>query len=393
MLLSGSNQVYVSVLEGFDEVGDGPGWIQMLFGIEMEILVQVKDASKFIELDDWYKVVEYLSQLLLEYEVQNYKHNSDAAADYTIWSLTKDGSIRRDAKAGIWGIELVSPIQMNGVWPAWFDDYKAISACLRDHFQTFDSPSCGTHIHISPMTEHGWFDDLEGLKRVAQAVVYFERCIDSIMPKDRLKNGFCKSNRYNPFFRDLDLQSVLQSINAAETPVSLAHLMCPYGNDNSAPKYYRWNFISLTREDVYESITNQRKGTLEFRQPPRSLNPDHAKDWSQFAVGFVVGARLCMNHPKGVNPSQPASLATLEKMVKTGIQVSLMDTPGTNPGISHLFSEKEKLDDGPWEPEPAAAPSQEDIQQGRAGSLSDDAKAERFWMASMAGLLDKDEDH
>jgi hypothetical protein len=58
---------------------------------------------------------------------------------------------------------------------------------------------CGTHVHISiaPTSWEKALGILGGpgpLKRLALAVLYFERCVDALMPPSRLNNRYCRSN-------------------------------------------------------------------------------------------------------------------------------------------------------------------------------------------------------
>ncbi|ETN40266.1 uncharacterized protein HMPREF1541_04542 [Cyphellophora europaea CBS 101466] len=385
----------------------------MLFGTELEILVKFTNAPIFdVQIHERYnQVAEYLSQQLTLAGIRHYKHESGQPADYTQWALTTDGSIPQDHAGGVFGFELVSPIQQNTRWPAWLDNYETMYLSLRQHFTLVDEKLCGTHVHVSPLSAHGWFDHFEALKRVAKAVIYFERCVDSLMPLNRLKVHYCRSNRYNPIFRGRSIQSVLEMIDSTGDPTALAHLMCSDGNDGSSHRYYRWNFTRLTDASVVDPIdpsdaaytnspkchhaehhqdpyANQRKGTIEFRQPPGSLSFAQAEEWSQFAVGFVVGAMACVtsDHESAVDMTRPADLNALQRILRVGVQAGQVDVGNL---LAHIFDEKAQLPNGPFEKteiDPAELP------RLKAKRPVDDANDERFFLASFDGLLEDIDD-
>ena len=103
-------------------------------------------------------------------------------------------------------------------------------------------------------------------------MVYFERCIDSLMPPHRLRNPFCKSNRYNSALRSYNMPAILAKIDEIreepDTPEGpdgrkkLVDLLCPA--DNSSERWYRWNFTPLLRPDRKNAQSN-------FGSPPGPL--------------------------------------------------------------------------------------------------------------------------
>ena len=269
--------------------------------------------------------------------MKNHIQVEDESNSYVDWTLTGDGSIRDDRKHNAWGIELISPINPIIGEAQWYSELLTIWKVLDNWYDVTLSDTCGTHIHLS--TNVGWWSDfVDRLREIAKAVVYFERCIDSIMPPHRLSNPFCKSNRYNPVLRSLRMEDIFRIIDDAETAEKLIDIICADGNGSSA-RSYRWNFTRVADSD---------QCTVEFRQPPGSICHDDAMLWSNFAFVFIHAAVAYMHK------NDPAQLATLDKLqdfLLDGCHVSGVGAISDIKSIKNLFAGKEKLNEGiPHEP-------------------------------------------
>jgi hypothetical protein len=52
--------------------------------------------------------------------------------------------------------------------------------------------SCGVHVHVSPRENHPW--QLDEVKCLALAIIYWEAAIWKCLPSDRRENIFAKAN-------------------------------------------------------------------------------------------------------------------------------------------------------------------------------------------------------
>jgi len=73
---------------------------------------------------------------------------------------------------------------------------------------------------------------------------------------------------------------------------------------------FRWNF---------QPLTLGYKSTIEFRQPPGSVNAVDAKLWVQFANSFIQGA---IQYADVLDPFLPPTLELLDSLVLNGAHLS-----------------------------------------------------------------------
>lgn len=235
---------------------------------------------------------------------------------------------------------------------------------LQDDFEVIESDSCGTHVHVSIAQRPGWDGALHALKRVAKAILYFERSIDSLMPAHRLRNKFCRSNRYNAGLRSRNMSSIFASIDKiphqSQSPHDtsgynkLVELMCP-DDGSTTTRYYRWNFTPLLREKQ-----NPDTRTIEFRQPPGCTSEVDAKSWLLFTVAFVFGAMQFFDDSRVIDLNHRATLDRLQRLVTLGINkypnFLWIGTPSELDG--HIFQGRTQLSEGQY---PESLPTAEDL--------------------------------
>ena len=181
-------------------------------------------------------------------KIENEILESTEYSDYRKWIITSDGSIGRDLSVKKWGLELVSSV----MWPDhhWSLSCSRVWNSLTSDFEVLRTTSCGTHVHVSMVPGPKIAGTFDKVKRIAKAVVYFERCVDSLMPADRLQNRFCRSNRYNSALRSCSMSEILNMIDeieerpllsdSSERPNcydKLVELLCP--DDETLSRYYR----------------------------------------------------------------------------------------------------------------------------------------------------------
>lgn len=317
----------------------------LLFGVELEILLQVPEGAPWKR---WGKLVSHLSKALNELTVPiptEIVEDGDTS-EYRSWAITTDGSIRQDRRT-TFGFEMVSPITEHDFPTEWITEYLNLWRCIlhKDYgLKAVSDDSCGTHVHVSPFLNQSWFDQAEGLKRIAKAIIYFERCVDSLVPEHRRNNIFCQSNRYNPRLRSRKISDILDEIDTVEDPVALAYLMCSdSATQMTCSRYYKWNFTSFTKAGAQRP----RKTTVEFRQPPGVTDPDTAIAWTQFALAFVVGAMAAMGDDieGGIDSTKDASMEALWRLIDVGASWKL--DHGVD-RLERLFDGKSILPDGPY---------------------------------------------
>jgi hypothetical protein len=168
-------------------------------------------------------------------------------------------------------MELVSPILNFQDQSTWKWHMDAVWWVLSEKFNTSSTPQCSTHVHISP-SQGSW--TLAQVKRVAKAVLYYERSIDTLLPQARRQNIWAQSNRHNPITRPQTMTTLFTWIDGAKDIPSIAFIMCAFSKDSQYGRdvgktqdfvhnVFRWNFMPLAKGSM---------GTIEFRQLPGSSN-------------------------------------------------------------------------------------------------------------------------
>lgn len=206
--------------------------------------------------------------------------------------------------------------------------------CVESNFEILQTEACGTHVYVSFNRRGGW--GLKRLKSLAKAVVYFERCIDSLMPPHHLRNIHCRSNRYNPNFRDVDemkdIFRMIEEIEGKNGHSMLANLLSP------DKRWYRWNFGHMERK-------KPNYCTVEFRQPPGYTSVKDAKFWAQFTLAFTSAT---YHWADKVNPNNLATMAELHKFLSmgSGSTKSVFTREADRFDLDELFKKCTKLPEG-----------------------------------------------
>lgn len=189
---------------------------------------------------------------------------------------------------------------------------------LEREFEVRATKECSTHVHTSPGSGRPW--SLNESKGIAKAAIFFERCVDALMPGPRRINPYCMSNRWNPRYNQLPIPRIFSDISQAESQESLGEALCwcskdsihaqhTMHDDDFVHPHFRWNFTPLM----------DRKGTIEFRQPPASTTASETITWVLFAVSF---AQWASERAITLDPTQTAEIADLYKYVRAGAQLS-----------------------------------------------------------------------
>lgn len=132
--------------------------------------------------------------------------------------------------------------------------------------------TCATHVHISPQKGTPW--TLDQVKRVAQAILYFEDAFEAVLPPNY--RGHCgkKSNRVdNVTLRELKPVECFGPIQACDNISDLILLMQPLDplrrrysglHGEQTDREYGWNFENLEPDEI---------GTIGVSRLTASPNP------------------------------------------------------------------------------------------------------------------------
>jgi len=300
------------------------------FGIELELVLTRKQNDNTKPWKEWREAAGALSKLLQQNGIQNdvFSDENAGSPNYKLWNIVQDGTIgRADPAAQKWGVELVSSIRVDTKHSDWVRVQKKVWQCVESNFDIKASQTCGTHVHVSLPSLRGF--NLERMQRVGKAVIYFERCIDSIMPAHRRNNQYCRSNRYNTTLRKYQaMTDIFKAIEATKTHNDLANLLSP-------DRFRRWNFRHMATE-----ARPAKLATVEFRQPPGSTTVDDALFWQRFTLCFIGGAITAQSL---IDPGRVPNMADLAQFVCKG---SVMCRSVNSDGFREFISGKPKLNEG-----------------------------------------------
>jgi hypothetical protein len=183
---------------------------------------------------------------------------------------------------------------------------------------------------------------LNEAKGIAKAAIFFERCIDALMPGHRRINPYCMSNRWNPEYKQLSIPLIFDDISQADSNLDLGDRMCMCSMDSIHAQntmheedfvhpHFRWNFTTLT----------ERTKTIEFRQPPASKDARGTIAWILFAASFAQWASERAN--TALNPTDTPEIGDLHKYVMAGAQISGVSDDMLSGLLGDLFRDTNRL--------------------------------------------------
>ncbi len=227
------------------------------------------------------------------------------------WTVSSELCIPSRPRDHHFGMKLVSPFfRFSKRAEAWQADLRAVFGTLNTHFELTTTHQCFTHIHIAPEAGRWQLDQVKGL---AKSTLYFERCLDALVPPYRRKSVWAKSNRNNRYFERLHMAECFAQIDAQTTfealgmRMNLCSAMSPTGTSLGAKLgedfqhgAYRWNFVGLNEGGGF--------GTIAFQQPPGSTSASQVSAWVML-VGCLV--RLSCGSGVGLEPDQKPQLKSL----------------------------------------------------------------------------------
>lgn len=276
------------------------------------------------------------------------------------WTIAPELCIPSRPKDHRFGIRLVSPFMRfaRGRHESWISKISTLYQNLNKNFEVTSSHQCFTHIHIVPAVG---FWTLSQLKSLSKSALYFERCLDELVPPYRRRSVWAKSNRYNKYFGDfptmsqcfkhIDKQAAFEGLAArmnwcgADSPTGVALSASRAAKrENPATDFahdaFRWAFGNIAGE-------GDGFGTVEFRQAPGSSTSSEAVTWIMLVGCFARIACTLGDSIKPEDSPQTKSLGEwllyeaswcglphhmlLENLLAQAIPTS--PTPGKIPGM------------------------------------------------------------
>ncbi|KAH6619354.1 hypothetical protein B0J18DRAFT_242177 [Chaetomium sp. MPI-SDFR-AT-0129] len=228
------------------------------------------------------------------------------------WVIATEPCIRSRPSDYRFGMKFVSPfmsfIESGDSWQQRLD---TVMAMLNENFELTTSHQCFTHIHIAPVAGYWEFDQVQGL---AKSALYFERCLDELVPPYRRNSIWAKSIRNNHYFGSLSMIKAFDRVDTSPPSfLTLPAMMnwcsksSPTGEALGRGRYkdfahntFRWNFQNIDPVDG--------RGTVEFRQPPGCTTIGELVGWVQL-IGCL--ARLSCGHD--IDPAAAPKLKSLGK--------------------------------------------------------------------------------
>ncbi|EGD97727.1 hypothetical protein TESG_05128 [Trichophyton tonsurans CBS 112818] len=266
------------------------------FGVEIELLIKPKPHMLGVAAQHGYAC------LLWRLPVELYNEDSDYKEK---WQVAADASIM--AKDGFFGVEIITSILYTD--RPWENQLNLFWYTLTDSFEVRGDPSCGTHIHFSPV---GGFT-LAQLKKLTAFVTIFQPAITALIPSGRRGTDWCHANA--------EVAEGLRAKYMAGRPVLLAWI------EGFSDKSELWENISPNKTVAW-NFRNAREGgcgTVEFRQPPGVVSNAATKRWVAIALALFAA---------GIEPwlAYPVAAPTVEDLK------IVLEHSASRIGVSHLLS-------------------------------------------------------
>ena len=122
-------------------------------------------------------------------------------------------------------LNIIATHVLQGLWSlfrqfsgdlSWRAELQAMFRSSEDYCSFTTNRSCGTHVHISPGVGLMW--SIPDLRKIANAILRFEKAWNAIVPVARRYMKYAKSNRFdNPkLAMETDAQCI-EAVNACES--------------------------------------------------------------------------------------------------------------------------------------------------------------------------------
>ncbi|KAG6366155.1 hypothetical protein INS49_000331 [Diaporthe citri] len=254
-------------------------------GIETEFLIQARElrpesetrklfarnmSREYNRRDEISKGVGPSMESLIE------NLNNLGKETHMTWRLVHDPTV--ETQSAPWGMEVISPILRFQKNSAWRQHVQTLWSFLVSDYRVSANAKCSTHVHVSKAEGY----TAEQLKKLAQAVIHFEPAFEALVPPERRKNEYARSNwidNKNFGYQRLSRQESITVLERCTTVREIVDLMNPDGS-----KYYGWNFQAI-----------QKYSTVEFRRGAASTSVNDVFSWVELAfieLGVVEGPGL-----------------------------------------------------------------------------------------------------
>ncbi|KAH7014385.1 putative amidoligase enzyme-domain-containing protein [Microdochium trichocladiopsis] len=194
-----------------------------------------------------------------------------SVAPHTTWKLTTDPSVdTNQAPCNIsGGLEMVSPIIQLTENGLWVHPIKVVWKFLEEVCDVGANDRCSTHVHLSLPETYSVIQ----MKRLAQAVIYFEGAVPLILPESRRSNHYARSNwKDNEYFKGDSRDQAMAKLEGCTTIEAVIEMM----NPGKHKRYYGWNFTAF-----------KSYGTVEFRRGAGSTNAQQVLQWITLSTTFL----------------------------------------------------------------------------------------------------------
>lgn len=140
------------------------------------------------------------------------------------------------------------------------------------------------HVHLKPSI--CW--TMKDLRALSKAIVYFEPCLQALLPSHRARGNFyCKQNyTENPYLRSESIGRCFEIINGTSGLADLKEVM-NHDRAGGHTRYYAWNFTNLS----WDAERREVDGTVEYRNPPCANGAGACLAWMELALTFASAAR------------------------------------------------------------------------------------------------------
>ncbi|KAI0104179.1 putative amidoligase enzyme-domain-containing protein [Nemania sp. FL0031] len=265
---------------------------ELLFGIEMEMLVKPKDKLiSHLNGSDWDNTLTSASRdesrknanrFLLRQAIADMLTDEGTPAtlhaeDYSAWTVADERTL--DEVDGYWRIEFISNV-LSSMEP-WSQTIENFFDALHAFCDITLTRGCSMHIHVSPSRTGETPYTLQQLQRLMKGISFYDDAITRIMPPDRKDNQWAESSFQGPHALS-NLKTAYESVPSA----SWKPLFSIFDKVKLKPMAYiclgenrsvSWNFANVMAAC----------GTVEFRRPPGVKTAKEARFWAAFTLGFV----------------------------------------------------------------------------------------------------------
>ncbi|GAB0147026.1 hypothetical protein EsHS_00007409 [Epichloe bromicola] len=293
------------------------------FGVEIETIGKPYGGGESFTNVDWYR---QLAQKLRNRGIDAVHDDCSRYSKHPEyyggkWFVTRDGSLKRPRPYVC--MEVVSPrldttLHVSRILSDFWE-------AMRVHFIPQRDPSCGGHVHVTPLSRRNRNKfSLGALKKIAFAAVAHEDFVSSILPAARRSSQYCLPNSQSPGSRLGETLLPLRGGGGTTTTKSTAVLkqvaaeirrlpseadMCAYMQGD---RYVLWNFQNVSPHPRTGACT----GTVEFRGGNQFLNTRGTLAWVAFVLAFITLAldeNLLKRFSEYTHPADPKYTERLEK--------------------------------------------------------------------------------